>query len=188
MTKAILFDFMGVLLFKRDNYVPDALIDEIDNIIGKVTNDEKFRRDVIETYGLSKDRFGEILCKIINKYERFSPIWNLLPELRKSYKLAIVNNGTALTLPVLKERYKIDDNFDLFISSAIEGIRKPDGGIYILTAKRLGVKPSECLFMDDSYKNIEGAKVVGMQTIWWENKDKGFEEFFKFLKLNNFND
>lgn len=181
MMKAILFDFMGVLLFKRDDYTPNALIDEIDHIIGGVTNDEEFKKSVIEKYNLSENQFNEILNKIVNKYEKYRPIWDLLSGLRKKYKLAIINNGTALTLSLLKSRHHIDETFDLFVSSAIEGIRKPDSKIFLLAAKRLGVKPSECLFMDDSYKNVEGAKAVGMETIWWETREVGFEQFIKFL-------
>jgi putative hydrolase of the HAD superfamily len=177
--KAILFDFMGVLLFPRENRTPNKLVDEIDAIIGKVTDDKLFKKTTMEQYDLSEKQFREILLAILDKYERYEPLWAMLPELRKSYKLAIINNGTALTLPELKKRHAVDKHFDLFISSAIEGVRKPDAEIFLRTAKRLNVKPEECLFMDDSLDNIEGAAKVGMKTVWWKDKELGMKEFLR---------
>ena len=42
--KAILFDLMGVLLFKRSDYKPDRIVDEVDQVIGQVTDDNKFKK------------------------------------------------------------------------------------------------------------------------------------------------
>ena len=183
--KAIIFDFMGVLLFVRNDHKPDKMVDEIDNAIGKVTDDEVFKKEIIKKYKLSEKEFNVILCRIVGKYEACKPLWNLLPELKKKYKLAILNNGTALTLSRFRGKYSIDVEFDLFVSSAIEGMKKPDSNIYLLTAKKLGVNPEECLFMDDSELNIEGAKKCGMKTIWWKNQKIGFSEFEHFLTLNH---
>ncbi len=180
MIKAILFDFMGVLLFTKDSYNPDPVIDSIDSVIGKVVNDEKFKTEILTEYGVDEKQFDQILKKIVNKYERFQALWDMLPELHKKYKLAIINNGTAFTLPLLKSIHKVDDNFDLFISSAIEGVSKPDPKIFLLTAQRLGVNPKECLFMDDSQKNVEGAKALGMETIWWKNREQGLRDLVTY--------
>jgi putative hydrolase of the HAD superfamily len=180
--KAILFDFMGVLLFPKENRTPNKLVDEIDVIIGKVTDDKIFKKTTMEQYDLSETQFHEILSAAVDKYERYEPLWAMLPELRKSYKLAIINNGTALTLPELKKRHAVDKHFDLFVSSAIEGVRKPDAEIFLRTAKRLKVKPDECLFMDDSLDNIEGAAKVEMKTVWWEDRKSGTKGLLEFLK------
>ena len=184
--KAILFDFMGVLLFEKDNYPPDRIVDEIDQIIGGVTNDSSFKNETLEHYKLNEKEFKEVLSNVVDKYEKFQSLWKLLPDLRKNYKLAIINNGTALTLQEFDTRHLVKENFDLFVSSAIEGIRKPDSEIFLLTARKLGVKPDECLFMDDSKLNTEGAEETGMKSIWWEDKQSGFDSFLKFLKNEEF--
>ncbi|OGJ38882.1 MAG: hypothetical protein A2383_02695 [Candidatus Pacebacteria bacterium RIFOXYB1_FULL_39_46] len=178
--KAILFDFMGVLLFKRGNYVPDPLVDEIDNIIGSVTNDQLFEEETCKKFHLTKNEFDGILDKVINKYEPYQPLWDSLPNLRKNYKLAIVNNGTSLTLSKFKSKLGLDIKFDAFVSSALKGMKKPEPEIYLFSAKKLGVIPSECLFMDDSYENIKGANQVGMKTLWW-NKEKERDEMLQEL-------
>jgi len=178
---AILFDMMGVLLFPKKDYMPNNLIDEIDTLVGRVTDDNTFKQETLKKFRLSEDEFSNILTKIVNKYESFQDLWSILPELRKYYKLAIINNGTALTLSQFDKKLNFDKYFDLFISSAREGMKKPDGEIFLTTAKSLGVTPERCLFMDDSEKNIEGAKRIGMQTILWPNKDDGFKSFAKLI-------
>ncbi len=178
---AIIFDFMGVLLFQKANYISNSLVDEIDKMIARVVDDEKFKKKPIEKFKLSKSDFDGILDEIVGKYEKYSSLWDLLPMLKKRYKLAIINNGTALTLPLFEAKHKISANFDLFISSAKEGIKKPDKEIFLLTAERLGVEPSRCLFMDDLEENIKGAESVGMKTIWWRSKEEGLKNFKRFI-------
>jgi putative hydrolase of the HAD superfamily len=179
--KAILFDFMGVLLFPRADYKPDKMVDEIDRAIGKVTDDVIFQKETIEKYDLNEERFNIILDRIVDKYGPFEPLWEMLPEMRKRYKLAIINDGTSLTLPKFRDRYHLEENFDLFVSSAIEGCKKPQENIYQLATSRLGVKPEECLFMDDSLQNIETAARLGMATIHWNDPQASFEEFKRFI-------
>ena len=178
---ALLFDMMGVLLFQKKDYQAGPLVDEIDTLIGRVTNDNVFKQKTLKKFCLTESNFERILAKVVNKYEPFQEIWTLLPELRKHYKLAIINNGTALTLSQFDQKLHFDKYFDLFMSSAKEGMKKPDSKIFLTTAKRLQVAPERCLFMDDSKKNIEGAKRVGMKTIFWPSKNKGYGSFIKLI-------
>lgn len=181
--KVIIFDFMGVLLFKRPDYRPDEMVDEIDRLIGIVTDDILFKQEVIKKYRLSEAEFQAILDKIVDKYEPLIPLWDMLPELKKKYRLVIVNNGTSLTLQRFKDKYRLNDIFGLFVSSALEGLKKPDDNIYQRVIQRLGVKPKECLFMDDSLLNIEGAQKCGLVTIHWQDAASGLAQFQEFINL-----
>lgn len=165
MLKAILFDYMGVLLLKRKNYRPNKLVDEVDAIISQVTDDKKFKKETKLKYKLTEEQFNRILRKIVNKYEKNRKLWQLLPKLKKKYKLAIINNGTALTLKDLEKKHHFSKYFDLFISSGREGIKKPDKKIFLLTCKRLKVKPKECIFIDDVKSYTKTARELGMQGI-----------------------
>ena len=42
---------------------------------------------------------------------------------------------------------------------------KPEPGIYRLAAERLGVKPQECVFVDDMPTYVAAAKLAGMTTV-----------------------
>jgi putative hydrolase of the HAD superfamily len=55
--------------------------------------------------------------------------------------------------------------FDVVVESAVEGMRKPDPRIYRLTCERLGVEPSETVFLDDIGANLKPARAMGITTI-----------------------
>jgi epoxide hydrolase-like predicted phosphatase len=181
--RAILFDLVGVLLLRREGYVPDATVDAIDRLIGLVRDDQQFREEVIRTYSLSDAEFDHVLVSIVEKYAPFQHLWELLPELRKHCKLGIINNGTYFTYPLFNARLGLENLFDLFLSSGREGVSKPDVRIFELACQRLGVHPRQCLFMDDSEVNIESAKQMGMLVIPWQETTTGFQMFQDWLKM-----
>jgi putative hydrolase of the HAD superfamily len=55
--------------------------------------------------------------------------------------------------------------FDAIVISAEVGLHKPQPGIYLLAAQRLGVAPQECVFVDDLRENCAGAEAVGMTAV-----------------------
>lgn len=73
----------------------------------------------------------------------------------------------------------LDGIFDVFVSSAHVGMRKPDKNIYRYAITRLhefvkthqygdgvsGVKPSDIVFIDDIGTNLRTARLLGMRTI-----------------------
>jgi HAD superfamily hydrolase (TIGR01509 family) len=182
--QALLFDFVGVLLHQKEQHALDEIVDAVDTLVGQVTNDNQFRRTVCSRYHLNETAFQDILARIVDKYEPFQPLWNILPELRSRYKLAIINNGTFLTFPLFDARFGIKEKFDLFLSSAVEGVRKPDARIYQRACESLVVSPETCLFMDDDAQNVEGARRLGMQAIHWEDPAEGFQLLLAILEKN----
>jgi epoxide hydrolase-like predicted phosphatase len=55
--------------------------------------------------------------------------------------------------------------FDVVVESAVEGMRKPDPRIYHLTCERLGVEPTDAVFLDDIGANLKPARAMGITTI-----------------------
>jgi len=55
--------------------------------------------------------------------------------------------------------------FDDFCDSSVLGMRKPEPEFYLTACRRNGVKPEECVFLDDLGMNLKAAKALGMQTI-----------------------
>lgn len=183
---AILFDMVGVLIFKRLGYQATTLdeinADKIEKLYNHV-DDNKLLLDINQNLHLSNEERERALYCIPAKYEKFPEIWELLPKLKEYYKLAVINNGNALAKKYWDERFDFSI-FDAFVNSAIEGVRKPNPEIYLITCKRLGKRPEDCLFMDDSLENVEAANKLGMKTVWWnkeEGRDKALERFKFFL-------
>ena len=53
------------------------------------------------------------------------------------------------------------DRLDGRIISGLEGVMKPGPEIFELTCVRFGLTPGDAMFIDDSEKNIEGARALG---------------------------
>ncbi|KAH7702159.1 acyl-CoA dehydrogenase family member 10 [Aphelenchoides avenae] len=75
--------------------------------------------------------------------------------------------------------------FDLIIESCKFGTRKPDAKLFVLTAELLGVKPEECIFMDDLKENCEAAESTGMTAIHvgMNQTDVAVQELAKILQM-----
>ena len=70
----------------------------------------------------------------------------------------------------------LSGRFDVFVESSVEGLRKPDPRIYTLTCERLGVAPSEAVFLDDIGSNLKAARALGMTTIKVDAPEQALEE------------
>ncbi|MCM1188085.1 MAG: HAD family phosphatase [bacterium] len=62
------------------------------------------------------------------------------------------------------------------ILSYQEKIIKPDRAIYELLLSRYGLKAQECVFLDDTLKNVEAAKACGFYGIWFKSREQAEEE------------
>lgn len=62
-------------------------------------------------------------------------------------------------------RFPFLQSFDGVIVSAHERVIKPDPAIYRILFERYDLTPQDCIFIDDSAKNIETARALGMKGI-----------------------
>jgi putative hydrolase of the HAD superfamily/hydrolase len=76
-------------------------------------------------------------------------------------RTALLSNSWGNTYP----RDTWDGMFDDVVISGEVGMRKPDPEIFLLAARRLDLKPDECVFVDDLELNVDGARAVGMTAI-----------------------
>jgi 2-haloacid dehalogenase len=64
-----------------------------------------------------------------------------------------------------KQRFPFLGSFDGVIVSGDERLLKPDPEIYRLLLTRYGLEARDCIFIDDSKANVDGARAVGMRGI-----------------------
>lgn len=69
-----------------------------------------------------------------------------------------------------------DELFDAVVISGEVGLRKPDREIYLLTARRLGVHPRQCVFVDDLPVNVRGGAAAGMVGVQHTSLDTTVDE------------
>ncbi len=109
----------------------------------------------------------------------------LLQQLHLYYDLFLLSNTNEIHEAAFNEiLYKahglpnIGVLFDKVYFSHRLGMRKPMKEIFRRVLDDNGLKPEETLFIDDSPQHVEGAKLLGIQTIYLE-KGMTIEELFK---------
>jgi putative hydrolase of the HAD superfamily len=79
------------------------------------------------------------------------------------------------------DRELLAELFDGVVISGEEGMRKPAPQMYTLGAERIGLPPSECVFVDDLAFNLEPAKELGMATVHHVSSERTIDELERLL-------
>jgi len=69
------------------------------------------------------------------------------------------------------DRDSFPELFDAVVISGEVGLHKPQPQIFALAAERVGLDPSQCVFVDDLRENCEGAEAVGMTAVLHRDTD-----------------
>lgn len=137
---------------------------------GKMTEKEfwhRFKRDA----GFKKS-IAEVKNEFLSFHKPTSGMKELVRGLRGKYKLGLLTNNTKEWYERINKTYKISDEFDKVLVSADAKRRKPDKKIYLMMTELLGVKPEECIFIDDYFENVAGANKAGMKSIKFYSLEK----------------
>lgn len=89
---------------------------------------------------------------------------DLARRLRPAYRTAILSNADSSLRGRLRE-LGIHDLVDTVVSSAEEGVAKPEAEIYRRAAARIGLAPEACVFVDDADANVRAAETLGMRGV-----------------------
>ena len=112
-------------------------------------------------------------------------VLNLMRRLHGHYKLAVLSNSPPGLAQWLAE-WGVLHLFDVVFCSGDEGIIKPDPTAFEVTLKRLGVKPREAVFIDDSIDNVEAAGNLGLHGIHFSTAEALEDELGKVLSKEMF--
>jgi epoxide hydrolase-like predicted phosphatase len=109
---------------------------------------------------------------------------DFLRSLRGKYKVGLISNAwSGLRAYIVSKKF--ENAFDAMIISAEVGVMKPDARIYRIALEKLGVVPSESVFVDDFTENVEAARAVGMQAIHFTGSEKALKELKRLLADHN---
>lgn len=99
--------------------------------------------------------------------QKISGTWTVLEALRdKGHRIHAITNWSAETWPhALDLHPELGQAFEVTVVSGQERMIKPQPEIFALLCDRAGAAPEDCLFIDDSPKNVAGAEAAGMQAI-----------------------
>ena len=78
------------------------------------------------------------------------------------YKLALLSVHGREWIEHCHQKFNHHELFDVVAYSYDDKVSKPNARAYELVVERLGVKPEECVFIDDNLANVEAAKKLGI--------------------------
>jgi HAD superfamily hydrolase (TIGR01509 family) len=103
--------------------------------------------------------FGGVLTDFGDDLAAEPPLLTVVREVRqRGVATALLSNADGCWSPPPEW----DGLFDAVVVSGEVGLAKPAAEIYRLTADRLGLVTSECVFVDDLAINVRGAAAAGM--------------------------
>jgi putative hydrolase of the HAD superfamily len=116
---------------------------------------------------------------------------SVLKECKRHYKVACLTNnvkgghgpGMASDAARAAQVAAVMQLFDLVVESSREGVRKPDPRFYVLACQRLGIEPTQAVFLDDLGVNLKSARELGMATIKMVSEQQAIEELSETLGM-----
>lgn len=176
--KAILLDMYGVIVKQRgDDFVPyvQQTFPELDpeEIIKPWNNADMGEWSSLEiwaTVGFQGD-LEKIERNYLDTIELNDGFLDFIKAVRNKYKLAIISNDSSRWSKYLREKFNINQYFDVISISGDLKIRKPDERIFRLTIEKLAVDAAECLYVDDRRGYLGAANRLGMNTILFNSRN-----------------
>lgn len=194
--KVILFDFGGVLAeegfreglmaIARSNglsprvffEMATAAVYESGYVVG--ATDENSYWDLLRQRSGIRQSNADLRKEILDRFILRPWMLEIVRGLRQGgYFVGILSDQTQW-LDELDDRDHFFAEFNVVFNSYHLGRGKKDPQVFDEVAERLGVLPSEILFIDDNDGHIERAKSRGLQTILFRDKDSFLREMDRF--------
>lgn len=205
MIKAILFDMDGVLIDAKDWHyealnkalglfgIEISRYDHLHTFDGLPT---KVKLQMLSEQYYLPERLHGFVNQLKQKYtaqlihERCHPMFHheyALSRLhQEGYKIAVCSNSIRSTIELMMDKAMLTAYLDLIVSNEDVRKAKPDPEMYQTAIAKLGMKPEECIVVEDNPNGIaagraSGAAVLEVATVYDVNYEniKGFIDRMK---------
>lgn len=129
--------------------------------------------------GVREDRHEGLVDRL---FAGMQPEEGMIEALRRArtagLKTGLISNSWG------RGRYDRDSFAELFdgvVISGEVGLYKPQPEIFRLGAERVGLDPTDCVFVDDLRENCDGAEAVGMTAVLHRGADASLERLEELL-------
>lgn len=113
-----------------------------------------------------EDVLNCVMELIANHAEALPGVQSLLAYLHEQkMPMAIASSSAMRLIEAVVDKLNIRHYFQLLWSAEYEPYGKPHPGIFITTAQKLGVEPTQCLVFEDSVNGVIAAKAARMVCI-----------------------
>lgn len=180
MPEAIIFDMDG-LLIDSEPFWQQAEIEVFADVGLTLTfplcqQTTGLRIDEVVNYwyqrhpwkGISQETIAErIVSRVVELIETQGVakkgVYDLLTFLETiNLPLALASSSAYILIEAVIKRLDLKGQFQLIHSATAEAYGKPHPAVYLTTAKKLGVTPTECLALEDSFNGVLSAKAARM--------------------------
>lgn len=181
MIKTLIFDFGDVFInldkpatlrrlkeLNIDGYTPETVEKNLELETGKISSEEFINHYLREYPQLDREKTVEAWNAILIDFPeyRFRFIQKLAEQ--GKYQLILLSNTNSIHIDWVEKHVPFFDDFrkcfDAFYLSHEINFRKPNTDIYNYVLEKHHLIAGECLFIDDTEENIEGAKKAGLRT------------------------
>lgn len=198
--KAVIFDWGGVCCKEGEPFAsqalqetlrlnPDEILEKIQSIyrgyyVGDYTRDS-FWKAVMKHFDLTENTDinpAALSDAYLHSYALYQDVLDLILELKKKFAIGLLSNLTPEMRDHIRTQYNLKNYFDQEVFSCDADVQsmKPDVRPFQVLLKKIGIVASECLFVDDTQKNIVVAASMGMKTLLFQNRTQFFEEIKKY--------
>jgi len=185
--KAIIFDCFGVLYVDAKQSLLETLPADRALELADVNQQGNYgllnRDEYLQSVATISGKSVAEVEAFIESEHRFNKVLGdyIVSDLHSQYKIGMLSNIGRGWVDSFFDQHQIHGLFDAVVLSGDEGITKPHPRIFEIMAERLGVKPYECIMIDDLEPNCAGADVVGMKAIQYRSNDQVIAELKKLL-------
>jgi beta-phosphoglucomutase family hydrolase len=193
MIKAVIFDMDGVISDTEHLHVQAGnqslkafnitiSKEEADSYSGMP--DRSLFRLIAEKHGLNTNideiikKKDNILIELIVKHlKAVDGSIELIKRVKDNkLKLAVASSTRDETIDLILRKLDVKSFFDVIFSGNRLDKPKPYPDVFLLTAKKLDIKPEECLVIEDTKNGVQAAKSAGMKCIGLRNKNSGNQD------------
>jgi putative hydrolase of the HAD superfamily len=133
------------------------------------------RLDPSDVSELMEELWVEYLGELNEELARY------FAALRPRHRTGILSNSFVGAREREERAYGFSAMCDVVVYSHEEGMLKPDPRFYALVCERLGVRPQETVFLDDSPEWVAGAQRAGMQAVRFVENPQAMTELDALL-------
>lgn len=124
--------------------------------------------DILRRYGV-REPVDTVFADVWHRIEVSAESIDLVKALRADgYGVHLATNQEAHRGRFMQHHLGYDTLFDVTCYSYELGIAKPDPEFFVEAARRIAQPAETILFIDDSSRNVEGARRAGMRAHRWE--------------------
>lgn len=195
---AIVFDMGGVIfpldhmricekLSKFCEYDPETIYNKI--LISDLKKDfdkgiitpRTFYGEVAKILELQELTFDNFVDIWVNIFQKNQHVWQLIKEFKdKGMDLYLLSNTDRLHFEYLENQYNVSRLFNSCVLSFEVGKHKPEPEIFRELSQEADSPPENLVFIDDTRRNVEGARKSGLNGILFDSYNQLKEDLIDF--------